>query len=342
MESYPSVAVVILNFNGQFFLEKFLPSVFNSKYPNLKIVLGDNNSTDGSVAFVREYYPLIEIISNKGNFGFAGGYNAILEQVEADYYVLLNSDVEVTEDWILPVVEYLESDPQLVAAQPKIRSYHQREKFEHAGAAGGFMDRYGYPFCRGRLMNHLEDDLGQYDTNRTVFWATGAALFIRSSAWREVGGFDDDFFAHMEEIDLCWRLQLRGYKIGVCTDSTVFHVGGGTLDTSNPQKTYLNFRNNLVMLQKNLSFWNLVWVIGIRLWLDLFALIKFLAAGKAKDAWAVSRAHQYFFKNIFKTAKKRKETRSMARLAGVYPGLIVYDFFAKKIATFSSLRNISS
>ena len=338
MTNYPKVAVVILNWNGRYFLEKFLPSVFNSSYSHVDFVVGDNASTDDSVSFVRENYPAIRIIQNEVNLGFAGGYNAVLGQVEADYYVLLNSDVEVTTGWIEPIIELLESTPDMVAAQPKIRAFHDKKLFEHAGGSGGFMDSYGYPFCRGRILDHLEEDFGQYDDPQEVFWATGAALFIRSSVWKESGGFDADFFAHMEEIDLCWRLKRMGYKIGVCPRSVVYHVGGGTLKTSNPQKTYLNFRNNLVMLQKNLGFWSAVWVIFVRLWLDLFALLKFLSERKPKDAWAVSRAHQYFFLNIFKTARKRTRFDAEYNKVGLYKNCVMWDFFVHKVRKFSELK----
>jgi GT2 family glycosyltransferase len=333
----PKVALVILNWNGEFFLEKFLPSVYNSAYPNIEFVIGDNMSTDGSVAFVKEYYPQITIIQNDQNYGFAGGYNKILEQVEADYYILLNSDVEVTENWIAPVIAMLESNPEMVAAQPKILAYHEKSKFEHAGGAGGFIDSYGYPFCRGRIMDQLESDHGQYNDEKEIFWASGAAFFIKSHAWKQVKGFDADFFAHMEEIDLCWRLKKLDYKIGYCPQSVVYHVGGGTLNTSNPKKTYLNFRNNLIMLQKNLPFWTAVWVIFARLWLDLAALIKFLTEKKFKDAWAISRSHQYFFLNIFKTAEKRSEQIRFENKKGIYKGCIIWDFFVNNHRKFSDL-----
>ncbi|KKX52020.1 glycosyltransferase family 2 protein [Sphingobacterium sp. IITKGP-BTPF85] len=207
MKNYPKVAVVILNWNGRFFLEKFLPSVYNSSYPNIEFVIGDNASTDDSLSFVRASYPKITILENTENYGFAGGYNHILSRVEADYFVLLNSDVEVTPNWIEPVIEMLERDTHLVAAQPKILAFHNKAKFEHAGAAGGYLDRYGFPFCCGRIMDKVEYDLGQYDDEREIFWASGASLFIKSWAWKEAEGLDEDFFAHMEEIDLCWRLK---------------------------------------------------------------------------------------------------------------------------------------
>lgn len=338
MKYYPKVAVVILNWNGIFFLERFLPYVYNSTYPNIEFVIGDNASEDGSIEFIQENYPSITIIRNTENLGFAGGYNAVLDQVEADYYVLLNSDVQVTPSWIEPVIDYIESEPNMVAAQPKIRAYHSRDSFEHAGAAGGFIDYYGYPFCRGRLFQDVEKDEGQYDKNIDIFWATGAALFIKSSAWKTAGGFDTDFFAHMEEIDLCWRLKRMGYRVGYAHNSIIYHVGGGTLNTSNPKKTYLNFRNNLLMLQKNLPLLAAFWVIFIRLWLDLAALLKFLIERKPKDAWAISRAHQYFFLNIFKTAKKRKLKSDKFNPTGFYKKSIVWDYYMNKTRKFSELK----
>ncbi|MHC8949415.1 glycosyltransferase family 2 protein [Sphingobacterium hungaricum] len=337
MKQYPKVAVVILNWNGKFFLQKFLPSVYNSSYPNIDFIIGDNNSTDDSLEFVKANYPTLRIIQNSENLGFAGGYNEILKQVEADYFVLLNSDVEVTTNWIEPVIEYLEADNKRVAAQPKILSFHNKGFFEHAGAAGGMIDAYGFPFCRGRMMHEVEQDNGQYNDNCEVFWATGAALFIKSKAWKEAEGFDADFFAHMEEIDLCWRLKKMGYKIGYVHNSTVYHVGGGTLNTSNPQKTYYNFRNNLVMLQKNLPFWSAIYIIFLRLWFDLAAIFKFIADGKGKDAWAVSRAHQYFFLNFFKNARKRKHYTQPENKIGLYNHSMIMDFYMNNIHKYSDL-----
>lgn len=336
MSNYPSVAVVILNWNGRFFLEKFLPSIFNSTYPNVTFVLGDNHSTDDSIAFVKANYPSFRIIENSENLGFAGGYNAILSRVVADYYILLNSDVGVTPDWIQPVIQTMENDPSIAAAQPKILSHHRRECFEHAGAAGGYIDRYGFPFCRGRIFNELEKDKGQYDSPAEIFWATGAAFFVRRVAWEQANGLDADFFAHMEEIDLCWRLKRLGYKIAYCPAATVYHVGGATLPVSNPRKTYLNFRNNLYMLQKNLPFGSAIWTIFARLWFDLAALLLFMSQGKFSDAWAVSRAHQSFFFNIFKTAKKRTGYPTSFNPSGLYRGSIVWDFYAKGKKAFSA------
>jgi|SRR5690606_1306579 len=336
MINYPKVSVVILNWNGRFFLEKFLPSVYNSTYPNIEFVIGDNGSTDDSLDFVKANYPQIRIIQNDQNYGFAGGYNKVLEQVEADYYILLNSDVEVTTHWIEPVIEMMERE-NYVAAQPKIRAFHKKTHFEHAGGAGGYLDKWGYPFCRGRILHVTEEDRGQYDTEEEIFWATGAALFIKSSAWREAQGFDADFFAHMEEIDLCWRLKRLGHKIGYCPKSTVYHVGGGTLQTSNPKKTYLNFRNNLFMLHKNLPLGRALGIIFIRFWLDLLALIHFLVQGKGKDAWAISRSHQAFFTNFFKNSKKRKKYNVPFNKKGLYKKSIIWDFYMNKIQKFSDL-----
>ncbi|MGJ1438235.1 glycosyltransferase family 2 protein [Sphingobacterium multivorum] len=338
MSKLPKVAVVILNWNGRFFLEKFLPSVYNSSYPNVEFVIGDNASDDDSISFVKQYYPTITILENDKNYGFAGGYNKILQRVDADYYVLLNSDVEVSQNWIEPVIEYLERNPSLAAAQPKIRSFHDKQKFEHAGAAGGYLDYFGFPFCQGRILHEVEDDAGQYDNESEIFWASGAALFIRSDAWKEADGLDEDFFAHMEEIDLCWRLKKMGYGIGYCPKSIVYHVGGGTLNASNPKKTYLNFRNNMVMLQKNLPLGKAIWIIFIRLWFDFAALAKFLIDRKPKDAWAISRAHQYFFLNIFKNAKKRKKYKVKENTKGQYKKSIIIDFYTNNKHKFSQLN----
>ncbi len=338
----PKVAVVILNWNGKFFLEKFLWSVYNSTYTNLEIIVGDNHSTDGSVAFVRTNYPQIRIIENQDNLGYAGGYNAVLQHVDADYYALLNSDVEVSPGWIEPIIRHMESDPSIAAVQPKIKAYHDRRLFEYAGAAGGYIDKYGFPFCRGRIMHHMEADTGQYDDAREIFWASGSALFIRKKCWLEVGGFDDDFFAHMEEIDLCWRLKRLGYKITYCPDSEIYHVGGGTLAPSNPKKTYFNFRNSLFTLQKNLPLAQGLWIIFCRLWIDLAAIFHFLVQRRFRDAWAVSRSHQSFFYSFFKTERKRRLLpKPAAKPTGMYQGSIVWAFYmgAKKTFNKLSFRN---
>lgn len=336
----PKVAVVILNWNGLKYLEQFLPSVLASTYSNFDIVVGDNASTDGSVVFLRNTYPNVVIIENNENYGFTGGYNRVLKQVEADYYILLNSDVDVAPGWIEPVLTLMESDDTIAAAGPKLRSFFYKTYFEYAGAAGGFMDRFGYPFCRGRIFDELEEDKGQYDIPGEVFWASGAALFIKKKCWDAVGGFDDSFFAHMEEIDLCWRLKNMGYKVMYCPQSTVYHVGGGTLAAESPFKTYLNFRNNLLLLKNNLPAGKAFLIIFIRFWMDLLALVKFLADGKSKNAWAISKAHQSFVKQLF---SRRMETSEAAipshypLLTGYYSRSIVWDFFVRKKKKFSQL-----
>lgn len=336
MMNFPKVAVVILNWNGKQHLQQFLPYVTRSSYPNLEIIVGDNASSDNSISFVRSHYPEIRIIRNKENFGFAGGYNAVLAQVEAEYFVLLNSDVEVTPGWIEPVIRLMESDPMIAAAQPKLLSFQKRNYFEYAGAAGGYLDSLGYPFCRGRVFDTVEEDLGQYDDNTEVFWATGAALFIKARCWKEVNGLDADFFAHMEEIDLCWRLKHKGYRVMYCGESTVYHLGGGTLQVESPYKTYLNFRNNLVMLQKNMGLLQSIGVIFIRLWLDLITLLKFLAEGKPANARSINKAHTNFFRNIFKTHKKRVSPGNY-NSTGAFAGSVVWQYFVRKKRRFSQL-----
>jgi len=334
----PSVAVVILNWNGKTLLKQFLPGILLSEYDNLQVIVGDNASTDDSVAFLQENFPTVKIIRNNLNYGFAGGYNKVLEQVDADYFILLNSDVEVSQDWIKPVIELMESDDAIAAAQPKIKWQLDKNQFEYAGAAGGYLDIYTYPFCRGRLFNVYEFDHGQYNEVKEVFWASGAAFFIKSKCWRETGGLDADLFAHMEEIDLCWRLKNLNYKVMYCPDAEVYHIGGGTLQTENPFKTYLNFRNNLIIMQKNLPAGDAVFRIFIRIWIDFIAWWHFLLTGKPKFTLAISKAHWHFFKSIFKTNKKRKLfQKKYSTLAGVYKGSIVWAFFIKKIKYFSKL-----
>ncbi|SKB34327.1 glycosyltransferase family 2 protein [Daejeonella lutea] len=338
MSKVPSVSVVILNWNGLVHLQQFLPSVCASTFSNLQIIVGDNASTDSSLEFIRKNYPQIKIISNEINYGFAGGYNKVLEQVKSDYYVLLNSDVEVQADWIQPVIEQMERDDRIAAAQPKILSQTDKKKFEYAGAAGGYIDILGYPFCRGRIFDSVELDNGQYDRETEIFWASGAALFIKREKWEEAGGLDEDFFAHMEEIDLCWRLKNKGYRIMYCPDSVVYHVGGGTLNAESPFKTYLNFRNNLVLIQKNLSFFNASIIIFARLWLDLVSLMKFLVDGRPKHAMAINKAHIAFFKAIFKNGKKAARiNKSHYNRTGMMRISIVWQYFVLKKKTFDRL-----
>ncbi len=335
----PSVAVVILNWNGKAYLKQFLPGILLSEYDNLQIVVGDNASTDDSVSFLQENFPTVKIIQNDQNYGFAGGYNKVLECVEADYFILLNSDVEVVPNWIKPIINLMESDAQIAAAQPKIKWQLNKNQFEYAGAAGGYLDIYAFPFCRGRLFNVYEFDNGQYNEQKEVFWASGAAFFIKSKCWREAGGLDADLFAHMEEIDLCWRLKNLNYKIMYCPDAEVYHVGGGTLQTENPFKTYLNFRNNLIIMQKNLPAGDAIFRITIRMFIDFIAWWHFLLTGKPKFTMAVTKGHWHFLKSLPKTNKKRKLVqKDYTKHTGVYNNSIVWAFFIKKIKYFSKLK----
>jgi GT2 family glycosyltransferase len=335
----PSVAIVILNWNGKVLLEQFLGGVVISQYSNLQIIVGDNASTDGSVEFIRANYPNVKVICNSINYGFAEGYNQVLKQVNADYYVLLNSDVAVPQFWIEPVIALMETDDLIAVAQPKIKWHHERDKFEYAGAAGGYLDRNGFPFCRGRIFHTVETDHGQYNNAQEIFWASGAAFFIKKKHWIESGGLDPDFFAHMEEIDLCWRLKNMGYKVAYCPDAEVYHVGGGTLDANNPYKTYLNFRNNLFIMQKNLPLSEAFFLITIRIFIDFTAWLQFVFTGKKDFALAISKAHYHFFKDITKTAKKRgKIQRPYLTHIGIYKKSIVWAYFIDKIKVFSDLK----
>ena len=335
----PSVAVVILNWNGKALLEQFMPAVMQSVYGNLQIIVGDNASTDDSVAYLKANYPGVRLILNEANYGFAEGYRRLLTQVEADYYVLLNSDVEVPPNWIKPVIDLMQSDPLIGAAQPKIKWQKDKSQFEYAGAAGGFLDMHGYPFCRGRLFDTVEADLGQYNDPIEIFWASGAALFIKRDAWNASGGLDPDFFAHMEEIDLCWRLKNLRYKIMYVPSAEVYHVGGGTLDANNPYKTYLNFRNNLIILQKNLPLGDAYSRIFIRICIDFIAWIRFMLQGKFAFATAINKAHFYFFQHLSTNARKRARTQiSFHKHAGQYNSSIVYDYFIRNIRYFSQLN----
>jgi len=334
------VAVVILNWNGRHFLEQFLPSVIRYSSPHVEIVIADNASTDDSVAFVTREFPQITLIRNSSNSGFAGGYNEALKKVQADYYVLLNSDVEVTEGWIEPVITLMERDKSIAACQPKILSYQHRDEFEFAGAAGGFIDYLGYPFCRGRIFWTMEKDHGQYNDAKKIFWATGACMFVRASAFQSVGGFDESFFAHMEEIDLCWRLQLAGHSIYFCPDSKVYHVGGGTLQKNSAHKTYLNFRNNLMMLYKNLGKKEFNRIYLLRIFLDWIAALRFmLGPGGFAEAKAVFRAHKSFKK--WKLQNGKSETaveKAINNQLPVYQKSVLYDYFIKGIKYFSQLQ----
>lgn len=316
--NYPEVAVVILNYNGAQYLEDFLPSVLSADYSNLRVVVADNGSTDDSLAFLeKKYKNQVEVLDLKKNYGFAGGYNQALRYVEAPYYVLLNSDVEVTKEWLLPIINMMENDPKIGAAQPKVLAHHDKSIFEYAGAAGGWMDNWGLPFCRGRIMTNCETDNGQYDKPQEVFWATGAAMFIRSNLYHDLGGLDAGYFAHMEEIDLCWRIKRAGYKVVACPTSKVYHVGGGTLNYQSPRKTYLNHRNSLTTILKNESKRKLLWLLPLRLVLDGLVGGTYLLKGQFAHIWQIIRAHGYTYGNFGKTLKQRKIFNKLVKKASI-------------------------
>lgn len=336
--STPSVAIVILNWNGRAFLEKFLPSVIASSYEHKEIIVVDNASTDDSIEFLKQYFPSIKIIVNPVNEGFAKGYNTGLKQVESDYYVLLNSDVEVTTDWIQPIIELMESDITIGACQPKLLSYDNKDQFEYAGASGGWIDAFGYPFTRGRVFDSFEMDKGQYDDVVPCFWASGAAMFVRSAVYHQLGGLDEYFFAHQEEIDLCWRMQLQGYKIYVHPLSVVYHVGGGTLPKGNSRKVYLNFRNNLIMLAKNLPFLTACWKIPFRFGLDAVAAYKAIFNKDFGYFLAVAKAHMGFlYWLLFAKRKTFKPSIISNSFSGWYNGSVIFQYFIKKRVRFSEI-----
>lgn len=328
-------AVVILNYNGRHFLEQFLPFVVQYT-PNAEIIVVDNASTDDSVAFLTAHFPTLRRIINAHNAGFSAGYNLALRQVEADYYVLLNSDVEVTPHWLEPLTTLMTNNPQIAACQPKIKAFADKTKFEYAGAAGGMMDFLIYPFCRGRLFDDVETDTGQYDDEKEIFWATGACMLIRADLYHQFGGLDDDFFAHLEEIDLCWRLKNANYKIYYSGKSEVFHVGGGTLKKSNPFKTFLNFRNRLAMTLKNAPLSVVFPLLFVQLCLDGLSGLLFLLKGQPKNTWAIGRAHLYLYQNFFKIWKKRQATPPKKRALShpeIIKKSIVWQYFVLKKKT---------
>ncbi len=329
-------AVVILNWNGRKMLERFLPSVVANTQGDDAVIIADNGSTDDSVAFLQQAYPQLRIIQMDKNYGFAEGYNKALALVDAEYFVLLNDDVEVTPGWIDPVLDLMQSDPLIAIAQPKLMMYDHRDLFEYAGGAGGFIDQYGYPFCRGRMFNTLETDHGQYNDACDIFWASGAAMFVKSKVWKELGGLDGDFFAHMEEIDFCWRAKNQGYRAMYCPQSTVYHVGGGTLPKSSPMKTYLNFRNNLALLSKNLPDNRKNKVLLQRKVLDFVAALKFIASGNFKEGFTVAKAHKDFRK--WKNDIQRKRAAlNPHEVSCVYRRLILTDYYLKGTKHFSDL-----
>lgn len=310
------ISVVILNWNGSAMLQRFLPSVIRYS-EEAEIIVADNGSTDHSIDILREKFPSVRILPFRENYGFAEGYNRAIQQIETPYVLLLNDDVEVTPHWLQPLLEFMNHHPEVAACQPKILSETQRELFEYAGACGGFIDHLGYPYCRGRIFNHVEKDRGQYDQVCPIFWATGAALLVRTDVFRKEGGLDKRFFAHMEEIDFCWRLRSRNYGIYCIPQSTVYHVGGGTLPKSHPRKTFLNFRNNLLMLYKNLPEERLNSTLRIRYFLDLVAALKMLLSGQVKESMAIVKALRTFFKIRHDFDREREENLQKQQLKDI-------------------------
>jgi GT2 family glycosyltransferase len=339
------VSVVILNWNGKTLLEEYLPNVvaytLDGRVPEVELVVADNGSTDGSLAFLAAHFPSVRCLDLQSNHGYAEGYNLALEQLDSDCAVLLNSDVRVTEGWLSTLIAYMEAHPEVAAAQPKIRSLREPEYFEHAGASGGYIDALGYPFCRGRLLSWVEKDLGQYDEVADVFWATGACLCVRLPIYKAVGGLDALFFAHMEEIDLCWRLKSRGHRLVCVPESVVYHLGGATLNVQNPRKTFLNYRNNLLMLYKNLPASQLVGVLLLRCVLDYFSAVVFWASGKHGDAKAVCKARVAFWKLRPLLCASRRENQKAAtvqRLPQRYAGSLLLAVYAGGKRRFQDLR----
>ena len=339
------ISVVILNWNGRKLLEQFLPTVLeHSLSDECRVVVADNGSSDDSVAFLQSRFPDVPLILLDKNYGFAEGYNKALQHVDTEYLVLLNSDVETTPGWIQTLVAFMDSRPDVAAVQPKIRSYRDKRHFEYAGAAGGFIDCYGYPFCRGRILEVVEEDAAQYDTEIPIFWATGACLCIRRKDYFDAGGLDARFFAHMEEIDLCWRLNARGRKVMCVPSSVVYHVGGASLSAENPRKTYLNFRNNLLMLYKNVPRKSLIIIFIVRFVLDVLAYIHLLLKGKFGNANAVVKAHKDFLSMMphFKHDRDENLKKTIAeKISTQFKGSILWNFYARGRKTYASLRGFT-
>lgn len=334
----PKVAIVILNYNTKALLERFLPGVLATEYANKEVWVVDNASSDESAKYVYESFDDVKLLETQKNKGYAGGYNWALDRIEADYYVLLNSDVRVPANWLNPLVELAVSNKQIAAIQPKIKDAVHTEKFEYAGASGGYLDKWGYPFCRGRVFDTLETDKGQYEEVQEVFWATGACMFVRSDAYHAAGGLDEDFFAHMEEIDLCWRLKKMGFGVFVQPRSVVYHIGGGTLAEGSDRKYFLNFRNNLFLLSKNLdgAFWlvTILW----RMVLDGVSAFKFLAEGKASLFSTIIKAHFAFWGALGDVLKKRNAVKKLGETkTELYSHSVVWQYFAKGKKKFSDL-----
>jgi GT2 family glycosyltransferase len=335
-------AIVILNWNGLEYLKMFLGTVVkHSGIPETIIYIADNGSTDGSIEWIGENFKDVRVIRFEKNHGFAGGYNLALDQIDAKYYVLLNSDIEVTSGWLQPLVSFMDENAAVASCQPKILSFSNRNNFEHAGAAGGFIDKYGYPFCRGRIFDKIESDTGQYESPTDIFWSTGACMIVRKDAWEKCGGFDPAFFAHMEEIDLCWRFHIAGYRVSYIAQSVIYHVGGGSLPYNSPLKTYLNFRNSLFLLYKNLPDNKLHSVLFLRRLLDGVAAVRFLMKGDLSSFKSVWRAHMDYYKNNHDLRVKREMVKKLKVINSSIPILnksIVFEFYVKGNKSYESLK----
>ncbi len=338
----PKTAIVILNWNGIDFLRKFLPTVIRySSDSETDIYVADNGSTDGSIEYLAANYTGIKVFDLGANRGFAGGYNLAFEKINATYYLLLNSDIEVTEFWLRPLVQFMDSNPDVASCQPKIKSFSNRDSFEHAGAAGCFIDKYGYPFCRGRIFYQIEKDSGQYDTQTDIFWSSGACMIVRSETWKKAGGFDPSFFAHMEEIDLCWRFSKLGYRVCYIPESVIYHVGGGTLPYTSPFKTYLNFRNSLYLLYKNLPDSKLSKIMFFRMLLDGVAAIMFLLKGDGKNFMSVLNSHIDYYRNKPALRLRRKAVSELelnSTPGKVLNKSIVFEFYLRGRRTFDLIN----
>lgn len=326
------ISVVILNYNGEKFIRRFLPSLIHHS-PEAEIIVADNASTDNSRSILENEFPRVRLILLDKNYGFCRGYNRALTHVQSQYYLLLNSDIEVTDGWLKPILDILDRFPFVSAVQPKVLSYHNKKRFEYAGAGGGLIDALGYPFCRGRLLDYTEEDQGQYNDERQVFWASGACMAIRSETFHTFGGFDEDMFAHMEEIDLCWKINRAGNEVWYTGNSTVYHVGAGTLAYESPFKTYLNFRNGLILIYKHLSPGELMFKFPMRIVFDWVAALVFFLRGKTKNSLGVWKAHRDFFLNMRKHRKKRQKIQHIYPTYPknlIYSGLIVFDYYVRK------------
>lgn len=337
MSTVPSVGIAILNWNGRHFLETLLPLLGALTYPNYTVYVIDNNSSDDSVSFLKADFPGVKIISLEANYGFAKGYNLGLTPVTEDYYLMLNSDVEVGKDFLQPMVELMESDAQIAICQPKVLSLRNKAYFEHAGAAGGMMDMLGYPFCRGRIFDTVETDMGQYDNIQQIFWATGTCCLIRKEAYWKINGMYDYYFMHMEEIDMCWRLNSAGYKIMYCPQAVVYHLGGGSLPYQSATKTYYNFRNNIVMCFRNSPWYVNLWLLPVRLFMDTAAALQFAVSGNTANTKAVAKGYAHFCKWLFMKNGTVKTKKSLFKLPGVVKKSIVWQYFIGKKKRYTDI-----